>query len=138
MKTNIFVNLPVRDLERSKKFFGGLGYQFNPQFTDDKGACMVIDENIYVMLVTEPFFKQLTKRDVADNSKGVECTTCLSVERREEVDEWAQKALAAGATENVVPEMSAGDTMYGRSVNDLDGHIWEVVWMDPKMITGVN
>jgi predicted lactoylglutathione lyase len=134
MKTNIFINLPVKDLEKSKKFFGTLGYQFNPQFTNDKAACMVIEENIYAMLVTEPFFKQLTKRDVVDNSKGVETATCLSMESRAKVDEWVSKALAAGATENIVPEMSVGETMYGKSINDLDGHIWEGMWMDPKMV----
>ena len=134
MKTNIFVNLTTKDLERAKGFFTGLGFSINPQFTDDKAACVVIDENIYAMIVTEPFFEKLAKRKAADNTSAVECAVCLSCESREKVDEFVQKALSMGATENIVPEMSVGDSMYGKSINDLDGHIWEFMWIDPKII----
>jgi predicted lactoylglutathione lyase len=134
MKTNIFVNLPVKDLEKTKQFFSGLGYTFNPQFTDQNAACMIIDENIYVMLVVNDFFKKLTKHDVVDNSHGVESTTALSMPNKEAVDAWATKALSLGATENTVPEMNIEDFMYGRSMNDLDGHIWEVFWMNPAKV----
>ncbi len=134
MKTSIFVNLPVKNVEKSMNFFKELGYEFNKQFTDEKAACMVIDENIYAMLVREDFFKILAKRDVADNSKAVECATCLSAESRQKVNEWADKAVSLGATENIVPEMNQEEAMYGRSINDLDGHIWEILWMDPKSI----
>jgi len=134
MKTNIFINLPVKDLEKTKGFFTGLGYTFNQQFTDQNAACMIIDENIYVMLLLEEFFKRFTTKNVVDAHTGAECTTALSLESKEKVDEWANKALALGATENAVPDMGQGDTMYSRSLNDLDGHIWEVFWMDPKVI----
>lgn len=134
MRTNIFVNLPVKDLEKTKKFFSGLGYKYNLQFTNQDAACMVIDDNIFAMLVVEPFFKKLAKRDVADVSHAVESVTCISAESKSDVDRWVKKALSMGATENIVPEMQQGDYMYGRSINDLDGHIWEIMWMDPKII----
>lgn len=134
MATNIFVNLPVQDLDKSKAFFGALGYTFNPQFTNENGACMEIDENIYCMLLPEPFFARFTPKAIADAHQQTECTTCLSVDTRERVDEWAETALVLGATENQVPDMQQGDTMYGRSLNDLDGHIWEILWMDPRVI----
>jgi len=136
MNTKIFVNLVVKDLERTKDFFAELGYSFNKQFTDQNAACLVISDDIYAMLVTEPFFKQLTKTTASWNRQGgTECTVALSMESREAVDKWAEKALKAGATENIVPEMQTPDgSMYGKSLNDLDGHIWEVFWMDPKSI----
>jgi len=134
MATNIFVNLPVQDLDKSKAFFGALGYTFNAQFTNDNGACMEIDEHIYCMFLPEPFFARFTPKAITDAHQQTECTTCLSVETRERVDEWAETALVLGATENQVPDMQQGDTMYGRSLNDLDGHIWEILWMDPQVI----
>lgn len=134
MKTNIFVNLPVKDLTRSMQFFESLGYTFNPQFTNQDAACMVIDENIYAMLLTEPFFTRFTKKELVDAHIATESITCLSVEDKEKVDEWALKALSLGASENNVPDMQQGDSMYGRSINDLDGHTWEIMWMDPTTI----
>ena len=134
MKTNIFVNVAVKDLEKSKAFWSALGYSFNPQFTNETGACMMIDENIFSMLVTEEFFKKLTKRELADSRKAVSTATCITLETKEKVDEWANKALSLGATENNVPEMKVEDFMYGRSLNDLDGHIWEVMWMNSAAI----
>lgn len=135
MKTKIFVNLAIKNLEKTKDFFSKLGYSFNPQFTDEKAACMIVDENIYVMLVIEEFFTYLTTKPVLDAQTGAECTVALSMENKEKVEEWADKALSLGATENKIPhEMNAGENMYTRSLNDLDGHIWEVFWMDPKTI----
>ena len=134
MKTNIYVNLPVKDLEKTKKFFEGLGYKFNPQFTDDKAACLIICDDIFAMLVMEDFFKKLARRDVADNTRAVESAICITMDSKEKVDQWADKAISLGATENEVPEMKMEGFMYGRSLNDLDGHIWEVLWMDPNKI----
>ena len=131
---NIFVNLPVKDLDRSKNFFMELGFSFNPQFTDQNAACMVMGEGIYSMLVTEEFFKRFTRKEIADAHNTTECANCISAESREQVDALTAKALSLGATENIVPDMQQGEYMYGRSWNDLDGHIWEIMWMDPKII----
>lgn len=136
MSTKIFVNLPVKDLERSKAFFAKLGYSFNPQFTDDKAACMVISEDIYTMLLTEPFFKTFTHKDIADAAKTTEVLVALSADSRGKVDDMLRKALAAGAKEPREPQEHG--FMYGRSFEDLDGHTWEVIWMDPKAIKQAN
>lgn len=130
MTTKIFVNLPVEDLEKSKAFFAKLGYRFNPQFTDETAACMVITDDIYAMLLTKAKFKEFTKKAIADATQTTEVLTCLSVDSKAKVDEMLDAALEAGATEARDP-MDYG-FMYGRSFNDLDGHIWEIVWMDPR------
>lgn len=132
--TKIFVNLSVKDLKQSTEFFTKLGYTFNPQFTDQNATCMVIDEaaGIYAMLLIEPFFKSFIPNfEIADASKTKEVLTALSCESREAVDEMMKKALDAGAKEHVKhqPE-GAEDFMYGRAYQDLDGHIWELVYMD--------
>jgi predicted lactoylglutathione lyase len=129
---NIFVNLPVKDLARSKAFFAALGFGFNAQFTNDEAACMVVEQNIYVMLLTEPRFRDFITRPIADPAKGVEVLTCLSAESRAAVEETLAKALAAGAK----PWKPATDMgfMYGISFQDLDGHVWEVMWMDPAAV----
>jgi hypothetical protein len=132
MTTKIFVNLPVEDLEKSKAFFTKLGYRFNPQFTDETAACMVITDDIYTMLLTKAKFQEFTRKPIADAAQTTEVLTCLSVERKAKVDEILDAALAAGATEARDP-MDYGFT-YGRSFNDLDGHIWEIIWMDPQSI----
>jgi predicted lactoylglutathione lyase len=126
----IFVNLAVRDLERSKDFFSALGFSFNPQFTDDKAACMIVNDEAFVMLLTHPFFQTFTRRDICDTSQYTEGLLALSCESREEVDEMVKKALAAGGQ----PAMDSQDHgfMYGWSFYDPDGHHWEVFWMDPK------
>ncbi|WKX71403.1 VOC family protein [Streptomyces sp. XD-27] len=134
MSTKIFVNLPVKDLDKSIGFFEQLGYSFNPQFTDEKGACMVISDDIYAMLLVEPFFKSFTDKEIVDTSKGAEAIVALGVESRERVDELADKALAAGGKPSKEP-MDEG-FMYGRSFQDLDGHLWEVFWMDPSAVEG--
>lgn len=129
MPTKIFLNLPVRDLPRSKAFFESLGYSFNPNFTNETAACMVIDENIHAMLLTHEKFAEFTPRPVADATAGTEVLTALSAESRDAVDNLVDAALAAGGTE--AREPMDFEVMYGRSFGDLDGHIWEIVWMDP-------
>jgi uncharacterized protein len=132
MTTKIFVNLAVKDLDRSKAFFAKLGYKFNPQFTDATAASMVISEDIYAMLLTEAKFKEFTRKEIADASKTTEVLTCLSADSRAKVDGIVDIALKSGATEAGEP-MDHG-FMYARSFNDLDGHIWEYMWMDPTAI----
>ena len=130
MRTNkmIFVNLPVKDLPRSKAFFSHLGYTFNPQFTNDQAACMVIGENIFAMLLVEPFFATFTKKPISDAKQSTEVLLCLSCESREEVDELVAKALEAGGrAPNPVQDHGF---MYGHGFEDLDGHQWEVAYMD--------
>ena len=131
MNKKIFVNLPVRDLDISKAFFEKLGYSFNPQFTDDKAACMVVSDDIYVMLLTEPFFKTFTNRSLADARETTEVLVCLNEESRDDVDRHVQKALDAGAAEIRGPQDHG--FMYGRSYSDPDGHIWEIIWMDEEV-----
>jgi uncharacterized protein len=126
----IFVNLAVRDLEKSKKFFSSLGFEFNPKFTDDKAACMIINEQAYVMLLGEPFFKTFTKRELCDTTKQTEGLFALSCASRAEVDEMVKKAVAGGGRHAMEPQDHG--FMYGWSFYDLDGHHWEVMWMDPK------
>ena len=132
MSTKIFVNLAVKDLERSKEFFKQLGFTFNPQFTDETAACMVIADDIYAMLLTHPKFKEFTKKDIADAHQTTEVLTCLSFDSKDKVNEVVDGAIAAGGTEAREPQDYG--FMYGRSFNDLDGHIWEIIWMDPSHI----
>ena len=134
MATKIFVNLPVKDLPRSMDFFTKLGYSFNQQFTDEKAASLVITEDIYVMLLTEPFFTSFTNKEINDTSKSAQVIVCLSAENRAEVDELVSKAVAAGAT---TPRAAQDHGfMYSHGFEDLDGHIWETVYMDPSFIQG--
>jgi uncharacterized protein len=128
----IFVNLPVRDLKRSMGFFSKLGFGFNQQFTDDKAACMILSEEGYVMLLQEPFFKTFTKRQICDTSSQVEGLFALSCNSRADVDELVEKAVAAGG-KHAMDRQDRG-FMYGWSFLDLDGHQWELIWMDPKTI----
>ncbi|MCD9085732.1 VOC family protein [Stenotrophomonas sp. SY1] len=124
----IFVNLPVRDLEASKKFFAALGYSFNPQFTDENATCMVISESIFVMLLVEPYFATFSPKPLCDARTHTEVITCLSAESRAAVDVLVDKAIAAGGSEPM-PMRDYG-FMYQRGFQDLDGHLWEVVHMD--------
>ncbi|MFO0609351.1 MAG: VOC family protein [Polyangiales bacterium] len=130
----VFVNLPVRDLPRAMGFFQKLGFAFNPKFTDDKAACMVLSEEGYVMLLREEFFKTFTRRPVGDFAERTSAIVAFSVDSREAVDEVAAKAAAAGAS----PAMDPQDHgfMYLKSFHDLDGHHWEVFWMDPAAAQG--
>ncbi|MGP4003247.1 VOC family protein [Streptomyces sp. 8N706] len=132
MSTKIFVNLPVKDLGRSVEFFTGLGYSFNPQFTDENAACLVISDDIYAMLLVEPFFKSFTKKEVADATKTTEAIVALGVESRQRVDELVDKALSTGGLPANEP-MDEG-FMYVRSFQDPDGHLWEVLYMDPAAV----
>lgn len=127
MATQIFVNLPCKDLPRSKAFFESLGYSFNPDFTDENAASMVVTDGIYVMLLTEPFFAGFTKKPVADAHKTTEAIVCLSLDSREAVDEIVAKAVAAGAKTPNDPQDHG--FMYGHGFEDLDGHLWEFVHM---------
>lgn len=124
----IFVNLPVKDLAASRRFFGALGYSFNEQFSDDKAACMVVEENIFVMLLVHERFRDFITGEISDAHKATEVLTALSAGSRSEVDDILAKALAAGAKE-WKPVMDMG-FMYGCSFQDLDGHVWEYVYMD--------
>ncbi len=130
----IFVNLPVRDLGRTKAFFAALGFAFNAQFTNEHGACMVLSEDGYVMLLTHTFFGRFTRRAIADTSVVTECLVALSCSSRAEVDELLGRALGAGGVE--AAEGQDMGFMYQRSFYDLDGHHWEIFWMDPATVQG--
>ena len=124
----IFVNLPVADLDRSVAFFSRLGFTFNRQFTDDNATCMVISDQAFVMLLVRPFFATFVTKDVADPAAATGAIVTVSADSRAEVDALADRALEAGGTPSKEPQ-DAG-FMYGRSFYDLDGHAWEVMWMD--------
>lgn len=128
----LFVNLAVKDLGKSKAFFSALGFTFNEQFTDDKAACMVVSDKACVMLLAEPFFRTFTKREPCDTRTHTEGLFAVSCTSRAEVDELVRKAIAAGGS----PAMDAVDHgfMYTHSFYDVDGHHWEVLWMDPAAI----
>lgn len=130
MVKDIFVNLPVQDLPKSMEFFRKLGFEFNPQFTDTQGASLVLAEHIYVMLLTREFFQTFTKKELADSTKQTEVITAIGVESREKVDELVSAALAAGGAAS--NEKQDYGWMYAWSFQDLDGHMWEVVYTDPK------
>lgn len=134
MPPMIFVNLPVKDLARSRKFFGALGYSFNEQFSDENCVSVVISDSIVAMLLTEPFFKKFTKKDLVDTRSGTEVILALSADSRQAVDELVDKALSSGGTPSSDP-MDEG-FMYSRSFQDPDGHLWEIVWMDPEAVAG--
>lgn len=128
----LFVNLCVRDLERTKAFFAALGFEFNPQFSDEKAACMIVSDQAFVMLLKEEFFKTFTKNAICDTRQSTEGLFALSCQSREEVDELVEKAIAAGGRHAMDP--TDHGFMYGWSFYDLDGHHWELVWMDPNAV----
>jgi len=129
----IFVNLPVKDLEKSKAFFGALGFSFNPNFSDENAACMIVADNIFVMLLVHSRFRDFIIDEIADTSKTTEVLTCLSASSRAEVDETLAKALASGGKE-WRPVMDYG-FMYGCSFQDPDGHVWELAYMEPQAVS---
>ena len=129
MSTQIFVNLPVKDLQRATDFYLGLGYAKNPEFSDDNATCVVVNEHIYVMLLVEQFFRTFTKKKICDTSTHTEAILALSADSRQGVDTLVNMAAAAGGRPSEEPMDQGG--MYGRSFEDLDGHHWEVFWMDP-------
>ena|SRR6187551_2933800 len=130
MPRMIFVNLPVTDLTRSRTFLEALGAVNEPRFTDETAACMTLSDTIHVMLLTHDKFRQLTPRPVADANQGSQVLLCLSADSRESVDTAVERAVANGGTADPAPKQDYG-VMYGRSVSDPDGHIWEIMWMDP-------
>ena len=125
----IFVNLPVSDLAKSRRFLEALGAVNEPKFTDETAACMTFSDTIHVMILTHDKFSQFTRRPIADATAGSEVLLCLSSDSRESVDSTLERAVAAGGTADPSPKQDYG-VMYGRSVADPDGHIWEVMWMD--------
>lgn len=132
MSRLLFLNLPVRDLDASIRFFTQLGFSFDPKFTDESATCMIVSEQAYVMLLAEPRFADFTTKPTADATKTTEALYCVSADSREEVDRFADAALAAGGAPAKDPQDYG--FMYGRSFQDLDGHHWEVMWMDPKAV----
>jgi uncharacterized protein len=129
MNRQIFVNLPVANLEKSKAFFASLGFGFNPAFTNEQGACMVVADDIMVMLLVKKFFATFTRKPIADATATTEVLVCLSCESRAEVDATVAKAVAAGGrAPNAVQDHGF---MYGHGFEDIDGHVWELVYMDP-------
>ena len=132
MINQIFVNLPVKDLNRTIDFFTKLGFSFNPQFTDENATCMIIGENIYAMLLVEKFFNTFTKKPISDATKNAEVILALSVDSRDRVDDIIRKAMEAGATEST--DKQDHGWMYSNGFQDLDGHLWEVLYMDENAI----
>jgi uncharacterized protein len=130
--TKIFVNLPAKDLNKTIDFFTKLGFKFNPQFTDENATCMIVGEDIFVMLLVERFFKTFTKKEICDTSKNTEVIVALSVEGREKVDQMINKAIEAGGRESREPQDHGW--MYGRSFEDINGHIWEIIYMDESAL----
>ena len=130
MSRMIFVNLPVADLGRARAFLEALGAVNEPKFTDDTAACMTFTDSIHVMILTHDKFRQFTPRPIAEAKAGTEVLICLSAESREQVDSFVEQGVAAGGTADPAAKQDYG-VMYGRSVADPDGHIWELMWMDP-------
>jgi predicted lactoylglutathione lyase len=136
MATKIFINLPVKDLDKSVSFFTNLGYSFNPQFTDEKATCMIISDNIFVMLLTETYFQTFTKKKICDAKTSTEMLIALDSNSREEVQRMVEKAKELGAT--IYSEPQDHSWMYQHSFADLDGHQWELVYMDVSQMPAQN
>jgi hypothetical protein len=132
MTKQIFINLPVKDLKKSMAFFEKLGFTFNMQFTDDNAACMIIGENIYAMLLLEKFFKTFTNKEIADAKKTTEVLIAIDAESRQAVNEMIKKAVEAGGSTYRNPQDNGW--MYGHSFADLDGHQWEVLYIDESQM----
>jgi predicted lactoylglutathione lyase len=130
MATKIFVNLPVNNLKKSIEFFTKLAFTFNPQFTDETATCMIVSEDIFVMLLTHDKFKTFTPKAICDATKSTEVLVCLSCESRNHVNDMVRKAVAAGGTTYNQPQDHG--FMYGHGFQDLDGHIWELIYMEPS------
>lgn len=129
MAKQIFVNLPVKDLNKSTEFFTKLGFKFNPQFTDENATCMIIGKDMFAMLLVEKFFKTFTaNKEISDAKRSTEVLNALSVESRDDVDGMIEKAIEAGGRE--FREAQDHGWMYGRAFEDLDGHVWEIFCMD--------
>ena len=134
MNAQIWVNLPIKNLKRSVEFFTKLGYTFNPQFTDENATCMIVGENIFVMLLVEKFFQSFTDKTICDATQSAEVMMGLSCASRSEVDAMVRKAVAAGGKTPRKPQDHG--FMYGHGYEDLDGHIWELFYMEPGAAPG--
>ena len=132
MASKIFLNLAVKDLKKSIDFFTTLGFSFNPQFTDEQATCMIIGENIFAMLVTEQRFKDFTKKEICNANKNTEVLLAMDAESKEKVDEMVKNAVDAGGTIYMEPQDHGW--MYGHSFADLDGHQWEIMYLDENAI----
>lgn len=132
MVSQLFVNLPVKDLARSRDFFAALGFKFQAQFTDEKAACLILGSNQFAMLVTEPFFATFTPKPISDAHRATEALVALAVESREEVERLVHAALTAGGTRHLEPHDHG--FMYQWSFADPDGHVWEPFYMDPAYV----
>jgi len=132
MTTQVYINLPVKNLHNTMEFFEKLGFKFDMTFTNDKAACMILNTNAYVMLLDKDFFQTFTKKAIADSSISTETIICISAESSEEVDRLVDTAFLYGGIESKEPQNEGW--MYTRSFQDLDGHIWEVTYMDAAAI----
>jgi len=130
MKTQIYVNLPVKDLERSNAFFKSLGFRLEPKFSNDQASCVILGKNMFAMLLVEGFFRTFTNKSICDATKSTEVLVCLSCESRAKVDDLVKKAVAAGG--RVPREPQDQGFMYGHGFEDLDGHVWELIHMEPN------
>jgi uncharacterized protein len=133
MSRMIFVNLPVEDLERSKRFYEAIGARNEPKFSNDAAAMMVLSDTISVMLLTKPFYSTFTKKPIADPHNSSQVLLCVSCDSPAEVDRFVEAAASNGGKADVGPKQEMGGLMYGRSFEDPDGHHWEPMWMDPQM-----
>lgn len=134
MARKLFTNLPVKDLQKSIEFFTKLGFTFNPQFSDKNGTCMIVGSNAFVMLLAEEFFRTFTKKELVNAATATEVITAITVDSKDEVDAIVDTALSAGGAPS--NETSEQEFMYTRSFQDLDGHLWEVLYMGPTAING--
>lgn len=132
MATKIFINLPVQHLQKSVDFFTQLGFKFDDQFTDETATCMIVSQDIFVMLLTHDKFKTFTPNDICDATQSTEVLLCLSAESRAAVDDMVRKAVAAGGKTYNEPQDHG--FMYGHGFQDLDGHIWEIMYMEPDVV----
>lgn len=132
MTTKIFVNLPVKDLDKTIEFFTKLDFKFNPQFTDENATCMIVGEDIFVMLLVEKFFKTFTKKEICDTTKNTEMIVAVSSESRQKVDHMINTAIESGGKES--REIQDHGWMYGRSFEDINGHLWEIIYMDENAV----
>jgi uncharacterized protein len=132
MNTKLFVNMPVKDIQKTNAFFKALGFEFDPRFSNEKATCMIINEDAYFMLLQEEFFKTFISTEICDARKQTEVLNCISRESKQLVNEFVDKAVRLGAVE--IREAQDHGFMYGRSFHDLDGHIWEVLWMDVNAV----
>lgn len=135
MATKIFVNLPVKNLAKSVEFFTQLGFTFNSQFTDETATCMIVSEDIFVMLLTEAKFKTFTPKQICDTTTSTEVLVCLTCESRDKVDEMARQAVDAGGATPV--DSKDYGFMYQHGFQDLDGHLWELIYMEPSAINQI-